>query len=144
MYCPNPECIDFVQDGIHGEYLDTVSVCPKCGSTLVSELPRASRHILPMPEEAIDHPASGAQEESDELPPPPAGLLVAVVAFDYPDETEPAVALLTANGIVVYQFLDDGRDFADQQGYPVCTRLLVPQSQAGLAATLLAEASQGG
>ena len=143
MYCPNPECIDFVQDGIHGEYLDTVSVCPKCGSALVPELPHATRHTLRVPEEIADHPASTTEQEPGEPPPPPAGLLVAVVAFDYPDETEPAVALLTANGVTVYQFLDDGRDFAEQQGYPVCTRLLVPQSQAGLAAPLLAEASQG-
>ena len=142
MYCPNPECIDFVQDGIHGEYVDTVSVCPKCGSALVPELPSATRHTLPVPEETADQPASRMEQESGEPLPPPAGLLVAVVAFDYPDETEPAVDLLTANGITVYQFLDDGRDFADQQGYPVCTRLLVPESQADLATTLLAEASQ--
>jgi hypothetical protein len=142
MYCPNPECIDFVQDGIHGEYVDTVTVCPKCGAALIAELPHDARHTLPVPEETPEHLAGATGEEPGEIPPPPGGLLVAVIAFDYPDETEPAVALLTANGVTVYQFLDDGRDFADQQGYPVCTRLLVPESQAGLAATLLAEASQ--
>jgi hypothetical protein len=141
MYCPNPECIDFVQDGIHGEYVDTVTVCPKCGTALVAEMPHA-RRTLPVPEDTPEHPAAPLEEEADEAPPSPGGLLVAVVAFDYPDETEPAVALLTANGITVYQFLDDGRDFTDQQGYSVCTRLLVPESQAGVAAMLLADASR--
>jgi hypothetical protein len=44
---------------------------------------------------------------------------------------------LAAKGITVFQFLDDGRDFQDQQGFQTCTRLLVPESQARLALSLL-------
>ena len=41
MYCPNHECPDFQEDGVPGEYVDTVSVCPKCGAVLVAEWPPA-------------------------------------------------------------------------------------------------------
>jgi hypothetical protein len=39
MFCPNPECVDFVSDGRPGEYRDDVLVCPRCGTTLVHQLP---------------------------------------------------------------------------------------------------------
>jgi len=41
VYCPNHECPDFQEDGVPGEYVDTVSVCPKCGAVLVAEWPPA-------------------------------------------------------------------------------------------------------
>ncbi len=35
MYCPNPECPDLVEGGVRGEYVEGISVCPRCGTGLV-------------------------------------------------------------------------------------------------------------
>lgn len=133
MWCPNRECPDFVEDGQPGEYRDGIATCPKCGATLVPEWPPAE------PGRSGDAGAAGEPAEGEaaaepvELPEP----LVAIAAFDYPDETEEIMLALIAKGITVYQFLDDGRDFKDQQGLQTCTRLLVPESQARLAMSLI-------
>ena len=37
MFCPNPDCLDFVESGVHGEYVDGISSCPTCGSYLVEK-----------------------------------------------------------------------------------------------------------
>lgn len=37
MFCPNPECIDVVESGEPGEYVDGVTVCPRCGTALVED-----------------------------------------------------------------------------------------------------------
>ena len=68
--------------------------------------------------------------------------IVALAAFDYPDEVEPIAALLAANGIAAFQFLDDGRDFDDKGDIPTCTRLLVPQDQFRRATALVERAEQ--
>ena len=39
MFCPNPECPDFVATGTHGEYVAGVTTCPVCGEYLVDTLP---------------------------------------------------------------------------------------------------------
>ena len=39
MFCPNPECPDFVATGAHGEYVAGVTTCPACGEYLVDTLP---------------------------------------------------------------------------------------------------------
>jgi hypothetical protein len=39
MYCPNPDCLDRVEEGRAGEYVDGVVTCPRCGATLVEAEP---------------------------------------------------------------------------------------------------------
>ena len=137
MYCPNRDCPDMQEDGVPGEYLDTVTVCPKCGTTLVAEFPAEA----PPAEPAL--PAT--EEEASEACPAelfPRGPLVALAAFDYPDETEPFVAALERAGITVFQFIDDGRDFEDRGGVPTCTRILVPESQAARARAVLQQVEE--
>jgi len=139
VYCPNRECPDFAEDGVPGEYVETVTVCPKCGAALVAEFPAW---------EGEDEPAAGAPEDEGcvtcPTEPLPRGLLVALAAFDYPDETEPLVAALGEAGIPVFQFLDDGRDFQDRGGVPTCTRLLVPDTQAAQALAILRRIEEAG
>jgi hypothetical protein len=142
MFCPNRECPDFVEDGAPGEYVDSVTLCPKCGAALVAEWPAArpddeATEALPTPPEGVEYPVPGDAPTAD-------GPLVAVAAYDYPDEAEPLISALVAAGVSVYQFLDDGRDFPEQNDVPACTRVLVPQSQARLAANLLRRLEQGG
>ncbi len=138
MYCPNRECPDFLEDGTPGEYVDTVTTCPKCGATLVAEFSA---------EEAYAGPPAAAPATLDDGPCPvevvPRGPLVALAAFDYLDETEPFVAALEAAGIAVFQFIDDGRDFQDRGGIATCTRLLVPESQASRALAVVHAVEHG-
>lgn len=142
MFCPNPGCIDFVQDGIHGEYVDTVTVCPKCGATLVPEVPKVTSARARAVVEPDDDGVRGDWVASDEPAPLATGPLVALAAFDYPDEVEPIAALLAANGVAAFQFLDDGRDFEDKGDIPTCTRLLVPQDQFRRATALVERAER--
>ncbi len=44
MYCPNPECADFEETGVPGEYVEGVTVCPFCGSGLVEQMPDMNPH----------------------------------------------------------------------------------------------------
>jgi Putative prokaryotic signal transducing protein len=37
--CPNPACPDCVRLGLAGEYVDFVTVCPQCGTTLIDATP---------------------------------------------------------------------------------------------------------
>ena len=134
MWCPSRDCPDFLADGRPGEYVDTVVNCPKCGAALVAEWP---------PGEASGRDDRAELGETDSLEDSGDALaalperLVAIAAFDYPDETVPVMLALAAKGITVFQFLDDGRDFQEQEGFQTCTRLLVPESQARLALSLL-------
>ncbi len=135
MFCPNRECPDFVEDGAPGEYVDSVEVCPKCGAALVAEWPpvesREARGDAEAGEGAeVEVPVCGAPGAAE-------GPLVALAAYDYPDEAEPLIAALLAAGVGVYQFFDDGRDFPEKNELPACTRVLVPQSQAPLAVSVL-------
>ena len=132
MFCPNRECPDFVESHIHGEYVDGVTVCPVCGATLVEEV-AAVQSAASRAEIQLD-----AASETEQVP-PVAEQVVAVAAFDSRDDAGPALALLAANGVVVIEFLDDGRDFEDQSEWATCTRLLVPESQAAFAKRLIAE-----
>lgn len=135
MYCPNLECPDYVEDGRPGEYVDTVTVCPKCGATLIAEMPGRPR---PRMRDAAWDAAIDGDGSLPVPPPPPAGLLVAVAAFDYPDEADALVRVLSDRGIAAYQFFDDGRDFEEESAVAPCTRVLVAESQAESAATLAA------
>lgn len=130
MYCPNPQCIDYEQDGVPGEYVDTVTACPKCGTALVAELPRG------WPE------GSGEGELTDPVagPGPAAGLgtFVPLAAYDYPDEADPLLEHLAAADIGAVLLLDDGRDFQDRGGLATCSRVLVPEDRFRVAASILA------
>ena len=142
MFCPNRECPDFVEDGAPGEYVDSVTLCPKCGTTLVADWPPAEQDDEE-PEESVTPPESTERPVVGDAS-VPDGPLVAVAAYDYPDEAEPLISALVAAGVSVFQFLDDGRDFPDQNDVPACTRVLVPQNQARLAADLLRRVEQEG
>ena len=143
MYCPNRECPDFQDDGKAGEYVETVTVCPKCGATLVPDCPAVDpSDPNPSDESPLLHTKSRPGEPP--VPTPPAtGPLVAVAGFERPEDTEPLMEALATAGVQAYQFFDDGRDFEDPGDYPVCTRVLVPDSQAELAARVLEWAKTG-
>lgn len=142
MYCPNPDCIDYQEDGLPGEYIDSVTVCPKCETHLVPELPAGwpagyrSPEAGDLPEEIVD-----LREPADHLP--GIGLLVPLAAFDYPDEAEPLLDHLAAANVTALQLLDDGRDFQDKGGVATCTRVLVPESQHRIASSILAALDRG-
>jgi hypothetical protein len=137
VYCPNRECPDFLDDGKPGEYLETITVCPKCGAQLVPELPAADPSDLDFSVGAPSLLATGRPAEPPVATPAAAGPLVALAGFERPEDSEPLMADLATAGIQAYQFFDDGRDFEDPGDYPVCTRVLVPDSQATLAARVL-------
>lgn len=132
MFCPNRECEDFKMDGIHGEYEDTVLVCPKCGATLVPELPRER----PRRPDVADEPLEAQ-------PATPGGRLIALAAYDIGDDIETIMAVLLDGGVDAFEFLDDGRDFQDNSGVSPCTRLLVPESQFSRARAVLDRIEHG-
>ncbi len=46
MFCSNPECPDLVDGGVRGEYVEGVSVCPRCGAALVDVVAADSAEAL--------------------------------------------------------------------------------------------------
>lgn len=135
MYCPNRECRDFLDDGKPGEYIDSMLVCPKCGAALVAGLPPSE---LFASDDALIPQASDEPDAPPVAAPPPTGPLVALAAFERSEDSESLVAALTAAGLEAFQFFDDGRDFEEPGDVPVCTRVLVPDSQASPAARVAA------
>lgn len=139
MYCPNRGCPDFQEDGVPGEYVDTMTTCPKCGAALVADWPPRAWREAPA--------AAPGEPEGDEACPVgmfPLGALVAVAAFDRLADTEPYVEALARAGVTVFQFIDDGRDFQDRSGVPTCTRLLVPENEATHALAIMHAVERGG
>ncbi len=131
MYCPNPECLDFVEDGVRGEYVDTVSVCPKCGARLVAG---------PPPEEPSGQPEdAGASLGGREDDP-----LVEVASFGYRQDAELAVSYLVARGLDAVELADDVGGVNPGVGFGTGTRVLVPRSRVAEALALLDEADQQG
>ncbi len=140
MYCPNPECIDYEQDGVPGEYVDTVTTCPKCGTALVAELPPGwpggYGETFTDEEQGRDEVLIGhAQPAHAEAP--GLGTFVPLAAYDYPDEADPLLEHLAAANITAVVLLDDGRDFQDKGGVATCSRVLVPESQYRAASSIL-------
>ena len=131
MYCPNPECLDFIEDGVRGEYVDTVSVCPKCGTRLVAGPPpdessAGAKGALP----------GGIGREDD----PP----VEVASFASRQDAELAAGSLVARGIEALVLADDaGGEFAGV-GSGSGARVLVPTSRVAEALALLEEADGHG
>ncbi|MGV8042544.1 MAG: hypothetical protein AB2L07_21675 [Thermoanaerobaculaceae bacterium] len=141
MFCPNPECIDYEQDGVPGEYVDTVTTCPKCRTALVPELPPGwpggHGETFSDDEQGRDEVLIGhAQPVHAE--PLGLGTFVPLAAYDYPDEADPLLEHLTAASITAVVLLDDGRDFQDKGGVATCSRVLVPEGQYRAASSILA------
>jgi hypothetical protein len=116
MYCPNPECPDFKDTGVHGEYVDTIWQCPLCGARLVAQLPD-------------ERPAESVADEVD-----PSGFgeddLQSVGIYAYRQDAELASSFLNAHGIPA---------FVARATEPMGQQLLVPASQVHAAMTLLEE-----
>jgi len=90
VFCVNPECPDFILDGAHGEYVETIWQCPVCGARLVPELP---------PEGDADAP----DESADNFPEPTeADSLVSIADFPSRAAAELAKSYLTANDIAAW------------------------------------------
>lgn len=112
VFCPNPECPDFGDTGIHGEYVETIWQCPVCGAKLVRELPARAT-----PEAGDEPELAGFEAES----------LVPVGTFVNRQDAELACSLLTANGITAFVSRRE---------------LLVPESQLQDAMAVLEEAER--
>jgi hypothetical protein len=133
MYCPNPECPDFKDTGIPGEYVAGVTVCPFCNSYLVERLPDMKAHAKQ--DEAEQEEKETKQEEEpfsnvDELDEE----LVAIATYNSRQDAELAITYLINQGIDVFESPDDGGGTLPAIAG---TRLLVPKSQAEQATALL-------
>ena len=131
MICPNPNCPDVELSGVRGEYIDSMTVCPKCGSWLVQDLPERpeSGDSLPEPPEGGRDPLRGVAGED----------LVAVVAFNYRHEAEVARSYLEAHGIPVLVSADDCGSADPILGTVREVTLSVRQSDVAIADDLLDE-----
>jgi len=127
MYCPNEQCPDVLQWGIHGEYRDGITICPKCGMTLVQERPQ------PEIAEGFEKPVT------PQLPPVP-GPLVTLAAFNYRHDADLAVSMLLANGISAVVAADDCGTLDPALGFGTRSRVLVDASQVEAASGLLEQA----
>ncbi len=124
MYCPNPECPDYVEDGFPAEYVDTVSECPKCGARLATG---------PTPQTLGDGGERGGAVTVGREDDPPAE----VASFASRQEAELAASYLIAEGIEAAVLADDaGGEFAGVDRAEGA-RLLVPTSRVAEALALL-------
>lgn len=115
-YCPSSNCPDFRLYGVAGEYSEAVSVCPRCGTALVAELP--------------------ASEENDQ-PDDPRDSLIVVAAFNYRQDAELAMSFLLSEGVQVVESADDCGGVDPGLGFGTRTRLLVLQRDLQRAQLLL-------
>lgn len=121
MYCPNLECPDFKATGSPGEYIEGITVCPYCGTTLVKQAP-----IVKTSEgygEGERH--RGVNSDFDEE-------LVEVATHYLSHDADLMKSLLVSQGIDVFEF---GTDLALGCGTGV--RLMVPRNQAEQAIALI-------
>jgi hypothetical protein len=88
MFCANKDCPDFIETGFHAEFVDSVSVCPRCGQYLVSTLDPSSCES-----ERSDGGGTCAAVGSCNDP------LEPVFETESPHEIRQVEALLEANGI---------------------------------------------
>jgi hypothetical protein len=70
MYCPNPDCPDFLETGSHAEYVAGITVCPKCGAYLVDTPPEHPPDSMPDAEPTPDEQLEPVFEswDSSEIP----------------------------------------------------------------------------
>jgi hypothetical protein len=119
MRCPNPECPDAALYEVPGSYAEGVTVCPKCGTTLV----------------AGDEPDTGAPGEMEGEP-------VEVARFVHRQDAELAQSLLEANDIDAIVAADDcGNAYAGVA--PGSIRLLVEADDEERAREVLQAADAG-
>lgn len=132
MYCANTDCPDFHATGVHGEYVDGVTVCPYCGEPLVENLPAA------------------AERESTALfnAPPCVGEDELETIFETSDPSEVAVIRSILDGAGIPSLLRGEEEFDALRGARSAFRLnprggavrfLVPASRAEEARALLTE-----
>jgi hypothetical protein len=126
MFCPNRECPDFVESGEPGEYRDDIEICPKCGARLVHEPPTPLNGDEQQPEGVEDGDVA-------------SGPLVAAAWFEYRQDADVTVSMLTANGVWAVVFADDGGGTLPHVGFGTAARVMVPERQAALALELLAQ-----
>ncbi len=134
MYCPNPECPDFKQMGVPGEYVEGVTVCPFCGSKLVEQMPNiipAEEHEETEPEEGQSNPMQDLDEE-----------FVTVASYNFRHDAELTITFLVNQGIDVFASPDDCGGTDPVLGFATRTRLLVPKSQADQATALIKDTEE--
>jgi hypothetical protein len=124
MYCADLQCPDFLQWGVHGEYRQGITVCPKCGATLVTERPEPGR---------VGEAEEPVATEFPSLP----GPLVTLASFNFRQDAELAVSMLLANGIQAFVAGDDCGSVDPGLGFGTRTRVMVDASQAATASALL-------
>ncbi|MBN1382701.1 MAG: hypothetical protein JXA41_13600 [Deltaproteobacteria bacterium] len=137
MYCPNPECPDFKETGVPGEYVTGVTVCPYCGSYLVEQMP----DMNPPPEQPA-HDATEQHETKEEtedftMIDDLGEELVAVASYSLRQDADLAISYLISQGIDVFESADDCGGTVPILGFTTGTRLMVPKSQAEQAVSLL-------
>jgi hypothetical protein len=136
MYCPNPECSDFKETGVPGEYVRGVTACPFCGSWLVEQAP--DMHP-PAEQKKTDEEKNETKQEEEEF----TTLdeldeeLVAIASYGFRQDAELAVTYLINQGVDVFESPDDCGGTDPALGFATGTRLLVPKSQAKQALALL-------
>jgi hypothetical protein len=134
MYCPNPDCPDFKETGVPGEYIEGVTICPFCGSNLVEQIPD-TRPEEDRGEAEEDEDESSSVDDLDED-------LVAVASYNVRQDAELMITFLISRGIDVFESPDDCGGTDPAIGFATRTRLLVPASQAEEASALIKEAEK--
>jgi len=130
MYCPNPECPDFVETGEPGEYNEGVTKCAKCGAWLVPYLP---------PELLAEKTTKEAPWADDRRPDED---LVVAASFARTQDAHLAMSFLQANGIEVVELHTGPRGKYSDLAFGPGLRLLVRASQLDDARALLADAEK--
>jgi len=128
MYCPNPQCPDFVETGEPGEYNEGVTKCAKCGAWLVAYLPSEL-----LPTKATREGPWEDDHTADED-------LVVIASFARRQDADLAISFLQANGIEVRELDPGSRSSYPDLAFGTGWGLLVRASQAEDARALLAEA----
>ena len=130
MYCPNPNCPDFVETGEPGEYNEGVAKCAKCGTWLVPYVP--SELLSKQPTQEAPWGAGAAPDED----------LVVAASFARRQDADLAMSFLQANGIDVMELAPGSKSSYSDLTFRAGWRLLVRASQLEDARALLADAEK--
>jgi hypothetical protein len=137
MYCPNSQCADLVKHGVRGEYRPGVTHCATCGAALVPLEQISSSSAAPSETELAEAAVRHLPDASSTL----HGDLVNIASFDTPESAE--VARLTLEARSIKAFIADNHTVSVLPWYTTAiggVRLLVPESEAMTARTILNEA----
>jgi len=135
MYCPNRECPDFKETGMHGEYVEGITVCPFCGNSLVEEVPDENPPQVKNETEPDNRELDSAQDSAQRL--------VVIASYSFRQDAELAITFLKNNGVDVVESPDDCGGTNPVVGFATGIRLLAPESQARRAIALLKKAEEG-